>query len=413
LTGAAAVRSRRRGVPLVALRDGLLAIGVFVSFFVMMEPSPNELFVAAGLLVILATGVHLPRSAVPMIWLLFGLNVGGVLSALPVFHKPHVPVFVIISLFLMAYAVFFLCLMSENTLRRLSLMRTAWIAGATLAALCGIAGYFNIGGTRDLFTLYGSRAKGTFNDPNVFGPFLILPMLAIVQALLAGTTRRPVLESAALLVLTLGLFLSFSRAAWAHGALSLLLLVALMTVTTQSVRLRARIATLLVAGVFGLAVLIAALVSIDEVRDVLVQRASLNQEYDTRAGGRFDNLRRAVDVILANPNGIGPHEFGRRFGEDPHNAFLHTFVAYGWLGGISYLCLVIATLWVGWRFVFARTVYQPALIVAVSTFTVLAAVGLVIHSDHWRHFYLLVALIWALGDATRRDLAGHRHPLAP
>ncbi len=48
------------------------------------------------------------------------------------------------------------------------------ILAALIAAVCGIAGYFRLFPRAfDLFTLYG-RAKGTFNDPNVFGPFLIL-----------------------------------------------------------------------------------------------------------------------------------------------------------------------------------------------------------------------------------------------
>jgi hypothetical protein len=223
----------RRGLSLVVLRDRLLFVSVLAGFFVMVELSPKELLVAAGFLVLLATGISYPRSALPLAWMLLALNIGGAASALPVIGKDKVAIFVIISIFLMVYALYFVILFSENTLRRLHLMRQAWIIGATIAALLGIIGYFNIGGTRDLFTLYASRAKGTFNDPNVFGPFLILPILFLAQDFLEGAKGRAMLRAAALAILLIGLFLSFSRAAWEHIALSLALMCILLFIVRR------------------------------------------------------------------------------------------------------------------------------------------------------------------------------------
>jgi O-antigen ligase len=394
----------RRGFSLVRLRDRLTAISVFAGFFVMVEPSPNEVVVSLGLLVLLATGLSFPRQALPLLWLLIGLNIGGAFSALPVMAKEKVATFVVISVFLMAYCLYFVALLSENALRRLELLRVAWVAGAVLAAACGIAGYFDLFGTRALFTLYGSRAKGTFNDPNVLGPFLVLPIVLIVQGFVTGAVRRPALATAALGVVTLGLFLTFSRAAWIHALASVALLTFLTFVTTRSTWQRTRITLIVACGALAFAAALALVAATPEVREMVLLRANLAQDYDVRAGGRFDNFRRAFDVIVEHPNGIGPHEFGRRFGEDPHNAYLHTFVAYGWLGGMSYLALVLATLWIGWTHVWSRTPYQPWLIAAVATFTGVAGIGVVIHSDHWRHWYLLVAMIWALVAATRREV---------
>jgi O-antigen ligase len=396
----------RRGLSLVALRDGLTFVAVLVSFFVMMEPSPNEILVSVGLIILFATGMHFPRAAAPLLLMLLGLNIGGALSAVPVIGKEKVAIFVVISIFLMAYAIFFVMLFSENTARRLELLRKAWIIAAVITAATGIAGYFNLGGTRDLFTLYASRAKGTFNDPNVFGPYLILPFLFLVQALLIGNSRRPLLAVLAIAVIVGALFLSFSRAAWAHAIISLGLFVLLTLSTAPSARLKARITFALLVGAALLAFGLVALASVPAVRDMVLVRASLNQEYDTGAGGRFDNLRRAVDVILTNPNGIGPLEFARSVArEDPHNAYLHTFVAYGWLGGISYLAMVISTMWLGWRTVWAKTPFQPYVVAIVSTYTGVALISFVIHSDHWRHYFLLVGLIWALAAASQRWIA--------
>ena len=43
-------------------------------------------------------------------------------------------------------------------------------------------------GAADLFTLYG-RAKGTFKDPNVYAPFLVLPLLFLIETSLRERIR--------------------------------------------------------------------------------------------------------------------------------------------------------------------------------------------------------------------------------
>ena len=54
-----------------------------------------------------------------------------------------------------------------------------------IAALAGVAGYFNlVPGGHDLLTLY-DRARGTFKDPNVLGAFLILPALFVLQSVVS------------------------------------------------------------------------------------------------------------------------------------------------------------------------------------------------------------------------------------
>jgi hypothetical protein len=58
-----------------------------------------------------------------------------------------------------------------------------------IAALFGIAGYFNLFPGAEYFTRF-DRARGTFQDPNVFGPFLVLPTLLLIQRLLRGPTLR-------------------------------------------------------------------------------------------------------------------------------------------------------------------------------------------------------------------------------
>src|SRR5258708_31921367 len=74
----------------------------------------------------------------------------------------------------------------EDSGARLDMLRRGLIVGAMIAALSGIAGYFNlVPGGHDLLTLY-ERARGTFKDPNVLGAFLILPALFVLQSVVTA-----------------------------------------------------------------------------------------------------------------------------------------------------------------------------------------------------------------------------------
>jgi hypothetical protein len=71
-----------------------------------------------------------------------------------------------------------------------------------------IIGYFNVGGLGPYFTLYeNSRAAVPFKDPNVFGPFLVPPIVWLCQDLLLR--RGQLLRTASkLIVLMLAVMLS-------------------------------------------------------------------------------------------------------------------------------------------------------------------------------------------------------------
>ena len=55
-----------------------------------------------------------------------------------------------------------------------------------------------------------------------------------------------------------------------------------------------------------------------------------------------------------------------------------------------------ATTYVGWTLVFRRTPTQNHAIVLWSVLFVTILQGIQIDTDHWRHFYLLLGLVWGL-----------------
>ena len=377
-----------------------LFLTIAASPFVLIEPSPYEAVFVLLALAFLVARVPLDRGIVPLVLLLLLWNMSGLVALVPYLHDMKAVTFMTTSVYLAVTAVIFACLFAEESDRRLQIMRAAYILAAVIAATIGIAAYFHLLPNSDLFLLGSIRAKSTFKDPNVYGPFLILPLLLIVERSLREGIRT--LDVPITLVLLFGLFLSFSRGAWAHFLVSSALLLLLMFVTSPSPRFRARILTLGILAVTGLALLLVAALSFDAIGNVFAERASIIQQYDAGPGGRFGRQMEGLTGILMSPLGIGPLQFAKEFGHDPHNVYLNAFASYGWAGGIAYLMLVLTTLFVGFRAALVRTPWQPFLIAVMAVYTGAALEGVVIDTDHWRHYFLLLGLIWGMSIATGR-----------
>jgi hypothetical protein len=150
-----------------------------------------------------------------------------------------------------------------------------------------------------------------------------------------------------------------------------------------------------------LAAFITALLSIDQVAQLFRERASLEQSYDVGHFGRFGRHVLGFLLALDQPLGIGPLQFRSYFPEDPHNAYLNAFMSGGWLAGLSYLAITVVTLASGLRFVFVATPWRPAYLAVYTAYVATAFESTVIDSDHWRHFFLLVGVLWGLMAAAR------------
>jgi hypothetical protein len=385
-----------------ALRRAALWLMLVGGAFVFAEPSPYEIgaLVAIGVFAVTG-GLRLRAVHAPLILILVVYCLGLTTAGIPVLGAPKVAPWLAVSWYLALTMVFFAIIAAEQTEDRLAIIIRAWTWAALIAAVAGIAGYFHLFPKAfDLFTLYG-RAKGTFNDPNVFGPFLILPMLVAVQAFYRAGAGAMARAGGILAVLLIGLLLSFSRGAWIHFVLSAVVMTGLMFVTARSTAERVRILVVVCAGLLLLAALVAVLLSIDKVADLMKERANFNQSYDNGPMGRFGRHAYGWQMALDRPMGIGPLQFTRFFPEDAHNVYLNSFMAGGWTGGIAYHVLVGLTLAVGLAASLMRTPWQPLTIAVFATFCGLAFEGKIIDTDHWRHFWVLGGLLWGLAIAKR------------
>ncbi len=373
---------------------------VFISSgFVMREPAPYDVLVLGLIILSVMTGLRVPRGlSIPVFLLLifFVFDLVGVMSA---FEPERSRTHALVTIYLGVTTLFFACLIARDSEVMLQRIFFAYAIGAVITAIAGIIGYF---GGIEAFTLYG-RAKGLFKDPNVFGPYLILPALYAMKRLI----NRPVSKAwpwlGVLGIIVIAILLSFSRAAWGHFLLSALLMICMMYFITADRKKKGRIISYIVIAGGLAAVLLLALISTKSVGGLFAERLTFTQNYDVAEnGGRFYGHYIALKTILVNPFGIGPLSFVKIYGADPHNVYLQTALTAGWFGGAAYLALVLITLWRGFNFLFRKTPVQELFFVCYATFLPLAIVGLIIDTDHWRHFYLLLGLIWGIMVAYKR-----------
>jgi O-Antigen ligase len=337
-----------------SLRGALLWLTGFSGAFVFIEPSPYEFVATIAGLLFLLLGMSVRPALAPLLLLLVLMNVGYAVAVVPVSDQSKPVTWVFVSAFLAATAIFYAAVVGTNTQWRLSLLLRGYLASAFVASLAALTGYFHLlGSVSDVLVLYG-RARGTFNDPNVLGAFLILPMLLLFQRAMAG--RYMVRSTLVLPVLLAALFLTFSRGAWAQLVLAGTVLMALTFITSRSAHERLRIVFVAMAGILAITVLVTALLSVGEVSQLFSERAALEQDYDT---GRFGRYGLGTDIALEHPLGIGPLQFWLLFVEDPHNSLLNAFLSGGWLAGFCYLALAVVTIVMSTRFLFVRTPWQP------------------------------------------------------
>jgi hypothetical protein len=206
----------------------------------------------------------------------------------------------------------------------------------------------------------------------------------------------------ALLVLLMGLLLTFSRAAWGQFGFCAIALLALTFAGSSSPKERVRIAGLALVSAIILLAFIAALLSIEQVAEQFKERASLDQSYDVGHLGRFGRYLLGADLALDHPFGIGPLQFGKTyFAEDPHNTFLNEFMSGGWLSGTVYVALTLVTILAGLRFVFVETPWRPLYQAGYVAYLGVAGESAIIDIDHWRHYFLILGVVWGLIAASR------------
>jgi O-antigen ligase len=294
----------------------------------------------------------------------------------------------------------------DSERRALQVMR-AYIVPATLFAFVGAAALFLPIPKANLFLAYdGTRATGLFQDPNVYGPFLVPAALILLQEILDPRMfrARMSVKLGAFLVLTGGVLFSYSRAAWGNWVVGVAILLAVLMMRRGGSRKALAMVVLLVVTTLGVAGTLAATGSLG----FLEQRARV-QSYDTQ---RFGAQRTGIQLATEHPAGIGPGQFELRAPISAHSTYVRALAEQGLLGLTVIVALFVATLaFAGSNAIAGRDTFGIGSAALLGAWVGLLVNSFVVDTLHWRHLWFVAALIWV--GTMRRVSSPADPPRAP
>ena len=368
--------------------DAAVFLGVLLLGVVLAEPAPPDAIFAVAIAVALVTGrfgtERIPLSVGALVGALLALNL---LSAVFAVDPLRMGTFLLITTYLAVFGLWFASYVDSAARARLVVV--ALIAGSVASALLGTLALFLSLPGRDVFVL-SERARGLFEDPNVFGPFMVVPALIVASELLEPRLLRAgrALKVALFVVLGAGILFSYSRAAWLNAAVAFSIMIVVYALRRGGGRRAFRLLFTVVTALALLAVALAVTGSVG----FLEERARF-QSYDVE---RFGAQQSGIGLVERFPFGVGPGQFEQYVDISAHSLYVRLLAEQGALGLVVGLALVITTL------VFAtRNVVTGTDTYGIGSAPLLAAwCGLVVNSAfvdtlHWRHFWLVAALIWA------------------
>ena len=372
-----------------------LGLTLATSSVVFIEPAPYDVLVLGLLCVLLVRGLRFPREMYAAILCLGIFALGNLVAA----ASSADPLMTLQSLSVRLYMLLAWCLFTSLiTISPTLVLRTIWLGylvAAVLAVAWGAMEYFGLIAAENWQG--GLRAKGPFKDPNVYAPFLVPVTIYTLKELYAGNSAtQKVVYGLLFMFLAFGILISFSRGAWLSYTVAFILFSVFSVVSMKSTRERLAwfLANMLL--VFAAVSLLGVAVVTTSVADRFFQRAVLTQKYDLERGGRFYTQQLAIDKIGATPLGVGPGRSAVELGLEPHNLYLHVFIEGGWLGGLGFVAFLFLSFYRSLAlFRWQSLLRDDFFVVFASTFGILLQ-SFFIDSTHWRHLWLLFAIIWGL-----------------
>lgn len=388
-------------IPGLALTVGITVLaygapaGTAVAAFALLgvvrsEPAPSDVIFGILIMTAIAGGRRLTIRVPPAAGI--GLVLWSFVSILSMANAVDLTRairFEAISLYLVAAAIFIASIASDGPLLRRCMKAYIWSAIAS--ALIGI-GALKVPGfpARSVFLYDPSRAMALFKDPNVFGPFLVPAAAILVEELvrprLLGWRTRWVLLAFG--VVATGNVFAFSRAGWLNLAVACAAVVGVYAARRRGFGRAVKLSLMLAgSGVAGF-VFLAATGSLG----FLEERSKLQAYDNSRFSNQASGLKEATQHIL----GFGPGQVERVLPLSTHSLPVRLLVEQGVLGAVLFAIVVGATVvaGIGWA-------ARDGDLHGVGSAAMLGAMlGLLANSPfidtlHWRHLWLVMALIWA------------------
>jgi O-antigen ligase len=370
-----------------AVALGLVLLGVQA-----VDPAPPDAILVVVMAVAFVTGRFRLRSAPrPVVVLLTIFAALNVMAAVQVADVQRAAVFFAITLFL---ALFGLWLPGYVvSWERARLVVRGYLFAAVTSACLGVLALLGTIPGHDLLT-ESDRSRALFQDPNVFGPFLVPAALILVEEIIRPRILSARLATKALLlgILLTGVLFSYSRGAWLNLAVGLVVL-GLVISLREGLR---RALSLAAIGVC-IAVAVGGVVVATGSADFVAERAR-PQTYDAE---RFSGQRAGLQPAEEYPLGAGPGQYELVAGISAHSTYARTLGEEGILGAVALLALLGYTMLIAARSaVRGRGAFGIGSAALLGAWCGLLANSAFIDTLHWRHLWLLAGLIWAAGMRT-------------
>ena len=269
-----------------------------------------------------------------------------------------------------------------------------YVTGAVAVALLVVMARFNLVPHSELFWRdpTGLRMRGTFKDPNVLAPYLVMAQMFFFLWFL----ERPRYRTANVGIfvcgfglLVLALVFAFSRAAFIHFGVSVasFVLCALLIIRNPRTSLRLIIwsAIVFVIATYTTVALLYTL----RLNDVLRDRLQ-TQDYDAY---RWDAQARAWKMFQEHWLGIGPGQWTNDTQIlDMHNLYLRILTENGAIAFLGFCILLSVSVGTCVAGICRRGPFANTYNVALSLLLGILVSSFVIDTLHWRHFFLALAI---------------------
>lgn len=370
--------------------DMAVGVGLMLLGIVKVEPAPPDLVFAVVIAVAMVTGrmnlQRLPMAGAFSVGAFIGLNL---LSAIDLVDPARAAFYFSVTLYLVVFGLWFADYLDSEDKAR-TLVRIYLFTAVLFALLSSAAFLIDFPSSKAFLARDDARAAGLFKDPNVFGPFLIPIMLITIEE----TMRPRLLKLAAplkilcIFALSTAILFSFSRATWGTLVVGLALMVTILGVRRRGGRAALKIVAIAVCGLF---VTSGVLIASGET-EFLEKRASY-QDYDNE---RFASQRLGIALAEENPLGRGPGQFDVLAPIAAHSTYVRVLAEQGILGILALSAFLIATLIYAARNAFAgRSTYGIGSAALLASWFTLLINSFVVDTLHWRHLWLIAALVWA------------------
>ena len=374
----------------IARYDTAVALGLLLMAVVEFEPAPPDAAFAVIIAVATVTGrfrpTCAPRAVTALIGILIVLNAASTLASVDLLVALR---FSLITVFLAALALWLVGWI--DSVRRSRIVVVTWLLVAVLSSLVGIAVvYLPISGRALLMDGTQTRANVFFQDANVYGPFLVpIAVILLEERLRPRLLRlRATVSGVLFLVLALGAMVSFSRAGWVNFIVAIIVMLGVVAFRRRGGRGALRMLLTLALVALGVTGVIGATGS----GDFLEERARV-QSYDT---DRFQAQWTGLGLATRYPAGVGPGQFQFHHPVEAHSTYVRVLAEQGMLGLVVWLALVGFTLMLAVRNALAgRDTFCIGSASLLGSWCGLLVNSIVVDTLHWRHLWVVAALIWA------------------